>query len=863
MELVVTVKYFSVGVYSHHFVLSQVQALGLNVIESFAKQFVQFGLIKKGRKFIRAPIKVFAARIGKSDRVHEYRFHINQFQDFVKHLTNMQILPHTYEISYNQPHVGLDVLIKVLDKWVSKDYQIPIISYLVSDKPSHTKLLETQTGSGKAQPLHALVKVPGGWEFMGDLKVNDEVIAKDGTVTKVTGVYPQGKKEIYRITFADGRTAECCAEHLWRVFYINTTINRRWRIVNTIEMMRLISMPNPRVYVDLIDPEEGVDKELVMDPYVLGLLLGDGHIGNHTLKFSKSDKEIIQALSNALPDDLRLSKTNDISYDIVRKDAGVKRNVFLDIFRKLGLSGKLSYQKFIPEEYLFSSRTQRLSLLQGILDTDGTVSETGHVSYSTSSLQLALNVQYLIRSLGGIAHIGHKTPTYSYKGEKKVGRKSYVLSIRHKKPSELFRLTRKKIRTNDNNQYSKDLKLRVMKIESIGQMEAQCISIDHPEKLYVTNDFVVTHNTFCAASALAELGKRFVIIIKPMYVDKWISDLKEILGLTTNDITVVQGNPSLMNLIACAKQGLLTSKAIIISNRTLQSWFKSYEDKGNCIEDEGYDCNPSELFEVLGAGVRLIDEVHQDFHLNFKIDLYTNIQHTISLSATLKGDDPFLNRMYELAYPREIRYAGLAYNRYVYAYSWIYQVKEPAKLRTTEWGSTIYSHHAFERSVLQNRQLLSGYLDMIVSATKQFFIKKYQKGERLLIYCASIQMCTIVTERLSQQFKDLCVKRYVEDDPYENLMQADISVSTLLSAGTGVDIPLLTTVILTTAVSSSQSNIQGFGRLRKIPDKKLQFIYFVCSDSSKHLEYHEKKKDMLRNMALQYDSVNYNTLVGS
>jgi superfamily II DNA or RNA helicase len=103
----------------------------------------------------------------------------------------------------------------------------------------------------------------------------------------------------------------------------------------------------------------------------------------------------------------------------------------------------------------------------------------------------------------------------------------------------------------------------------------------------------------------------------------------------------------------------------------------------------------------------------------------------------------------------------------------------------------------------------------------------------------------------------------VEEDPYENLMQADVSVSTLLSAGTGVDIPMLTTVILTTSISSSQSNIQGFGRLRNIPNKKLRFVYFVCSDFPKQLEYHEKKKDMLSRMALGYNSWNYPKILGN
>jgi len=97
------------------------------------------------------------------------------------------------------------------------------------------------------------------------------------------------------------------------------------------------------------------------------------------------------------------------------------------------------------------------------------------------------------------------------------------------------------------------------------------------------------------------------------------------------------------------------------------------------------------------------------------------------------------------------------------------------------------------------------------------------------------------------------VKRYVEDDPYDNLMKPDIRVSTLQSAGTAVDIPNLATTVMTTAVSSSQANIQGLGRLREMKDGRVpEFVYFACVDIKKHMEYHEKKREMLKDRTLEY-----------
>jgi hypothetical protein len=266
--------------------------------------------------------------------------------------------------------------------------------------------------------------------------------------------------------------------------------------------------------------------------------------------------------------------------------------------------------------------------------------------------------------------------------------------------------------------------------------------------------------------------------------------------------------------------------------------------------------------QTLQIGTRIIDEVHLDFHLNFKIDLYSHVERSISLSATLKADDPFLTRMYEVAYPRGMRYAGQPYNKYVNSYAWLYQVWDPKKIRTTEWGSTSYSHHAFEKSIMKLPNYLDDYLEMITAAVRDMYTRTYEKGDRCLVYCAGVQTCTIVKDHLKAAFPSMDVRRYVEDDPYEDVLQADISVSTLLSAGTGLDIPMLTSVVLTTAISSSQSNIQGFGRLREIKDRSLRFAYFVCTDIPKHLEYHLRKKMLLSSMAKTYSPINYPVVIG-
>lgn len=382
-------------------------------------------------------------------------------------------------------------------------------------------ILAAAAGSGKAQPLDAFIKIPGGWTQMGKLKVGDTVTAKDGSPVRVQGVHPQGLKEVFRITFADGRTAEACGEHLWTIKRVKGHDHNYRETVNTFRLMEYLNgYLHNRVFIDLIDSEQGDDIDLPLDPYLLGTLIGDGSLSKHGIGICTPDTFIINEITKVLPDGVTISKTKSNescpSYNLncpTSKTTG--KHLMKDIIKSLGLLGTYSHTKFIPDIYLHGSHKQRLSLLQGLMDTDGTICQHGSSSYSTASIELAENVQYLVRSLGGTASIGIRSPTYTYRGEKLQGRRAYQINIRFKKPSQLFRLPKKLARTNDDGQYNEGLSLRVEKIESIGTMETQCITIDHPEHLYVTNNFVVTHNSVLSLYTAECLDSDYTIIVSP------------------------------------------------------------------------------------------------------------------------------------------------------------------------------------------------------------------------------------------------------------------------------------------------------------------------------------------------------------
>ena len=137
--------------------------------------------------------------------------------------------------------------------------------------------------------------------------------------------------------------------------------------------------------------------------------------------------------------------------------------------------------------------------------------------------------------------------------------------------------------------------------------------------------------TYLASWAAAEYNYRIVGFLKPSFLKKWPSDLMENLGLEKDEILSVSGSAELMAVIARGREGTLTEKAILISNRTYYNYIKLYEKHGDAILDMGYDCIPSEFCQVIRAGTRIIDEVHEEFFSMFKIDLYTHIPRAVSL----------------------------------------------------------------------------------------------------------------------------------------------------------------------------------------------------------------------------------------
>lgn len=368
--------------------------------------------------------------------------------------------------------------------------------------------------------------------------------------------------------------------------------------------------------------------------------------------------------------------------------------------------------------------------------------------------------------------------------------------------------------------------------------------------------------SFIAMKAISTLRYRTLIVVKPMYLEKWVEDIERTYDIDPDDVVVIRGSSQLLTLLTSAENNELDFKIILISSKTIANWLKLYEKYMSETIEMGYPCLPEDLCKLLGIGVLVLDEVHQEFHANFKFLLTTNVFRSISLSATLISEDPFISKMYGVAYPVTSQYGGNTYSKYVIATAVFYTFKNPFKIQSTDRVSKNYNHHLLEQSVLKQHNVKVNYLNLINDSLKGSYLLDYKPGQRCLIFCMSVDMCTVVTAYLRKQHPHLNINRYVADDEFESLMTSDISVSTLGSAGTAVDIDMLHTVILTIAVSSIQANIQSIGRLRPLKDgRNPRFLYFVCTDIPKHIVYHESKRELLETRAHSYNNVYYNNQI--
>lgn len=393
-------------------------------------------------------------------------------------------------------------------------------------------LLTDQPGLGKAVSLDTKVYTPTGYKLMKDIQVGDYVFGKDGKPALVRAVYNHHNVTMYKLTFSDGATINCCKDHLWE---INDQTGKK--IVPTSWFMQKDQFGKVRkdhlwaggkykYWIDRCEPVEFETQTVPVDPYLLGLLLGDGCI-RYSVSMATPDVEILEYINQVLPEGLYLRKhiTDPYSYTISCGQAG-GHNPILSALKSLNLLGKSSHTKFIPDIYKYNSVEVRKAVLQGLLDTDAYCGTENCLIYTTVSPILAEDVTFLVESLGGLVHL-HKNPC-GYSG--KVTGVAYDLTIKLDNPQEYVRLSRKKALLRPRKFRPRR---HIISIEPIANADAKCIAVDNVDHLYLIDHFVVTHNTLEAMN-LALYNRKFngikhCLIIACVNSSKynWMEDIKK------------------------------------------------------------------------------------------------------------------------------------------------------------------------------------------------------------------------------------------------------------------------------------------------------------------------------------------------
>lgn len=454
----------------------------------------------------------------------------------------------------------------------------------ITEKLNGNVLIADEMGLGKEQPLTVNILTPQGWTKMGKIKKGDFVIGKNGKPVLVKNVFPQGVKNVYKITFSDRSYTECGLNHLWT---IQNRCERQLHKWQTMSLSEIIKQPlrkkskiknssNWKWNIPLTEPIIYQNKKLELHPYILGFLLGNGNFCNNSVRISFPDKETEKNLIQFLPPNISLVQHEEYYWGITSKNNKLRRfnsNPIMKILDLLKLRGLKDFEKFIPKIYLFNSIENRLLLLQGLMDSDGSASKQGKAEFENCSSRLINGIIELVQSLGGLA-IREK------KADVRGRKNSYTVSVSLPNDMNPFLLSRKRNRYKIENKRRRKLKRSIVSIEYIGKKECQCISINSDDGLYITDDYIVTHNTIESLAYLQlHPEHRPVIIVVPACTKlKWAKETHD--WLVRAKVQILSGET----------QTKIYGEIIIINYDILQYWVESLRN--------------------LNAKVLIVDEAH-------------------------------------------------------------------------------------------------------------------------------------------------------------------------------------------------------------------------------------------------------------
>jgi len=736
---------------------------------------------------------------------------------------------------------------------VLRDYQVEIINNFLVNPQS---IQEVATGAGKCQPYSSKVLTSNGWVEMGSLNVGDRVTTPSGKSANILKIYEPGTKDVYELKFADGRTARACEDHIWKVHNIGWRSGSKrggpWRHITTKELIELKENTKRAIGLPLITMEQDtIDRELPMDPWLLGFLLGDGSFRHGRLSFSTADLELVPKIESKLMPGYKIKRLSEYEYSIVFTNMITQKNALREHFKtlrrssnggfikneqstsshhyvqtiiNLGLNNKLSHEKFIPREFFSGSLNQRMELIRGLIDSDGHIGRNGCITFCSTSESLAKDFQEMIWSVGGLARIKEKTSNYyTYNEERRLGKKCFVVSVRFPRPRELSSLQRKIDKASSDYQYQDSLKLKITDIVKISTEPVRCIYIDDPEHLYVTDNYVVTHNTIITAAlsyCCESVGRTIVIVPNKSLVTQTEADYRN-LGL---DVGVYFGDrkehghkhtictwQSLNNLLKNTKEG-----------ETDITIYEFIEGVVCVMVDEAHSVK-SDALKTLLSGIMSSIPIRWGLTGTIPKDLFAS-------QALFTCIGPVINKLKA----SELQEAGVLSQCHVN----IVQMQDHAEFR--DYQSEL-SHLLSDKTRLDTISKL--VLNIVETGNTLILVDRVAAGEELvnrLPNSVFIRGKTKLKER-KEEYDEVAISN------------DKIIVATYGVAAVGINIPRIFNLVLLEPGKSFVRVVQSIGRgIRKAEDKDFVQIWDVtstCRFAKRHLT---KRKEFYREQNYPY-----------
>ena len=710
--------------------------------------------------------------------------------------------------------------------FIPRGYQEEFLSFLDKDTISSFKLGGLPTGTGKAQPVEMMIPSPLGEDVrFGSLKVGDLVFGANGSPTRVTGTFPQGMVDTYRINFMDNTGTYACGEHLWAVKAEGELLDPDV-IMDTLAVKKAMekkTMSISKPYGPCMYIERSVKPKL--NPYFLAYVMTkfDIQLGVLTSRDVSSlhlDKFIDSAPSGL---DIQVTYRNGEAIEVT-----IDPSLFA-ILKSEGVDINAPHLR-IPKRYKYSHPHNRKLLMMGLEDG---------VDYGKKKIKCRYMRRDWVKLVGSLT--GN-----SMSKDKGLSEGASHTSFRRE----------------------------IKSIEKVDPQESMCISVEAKDSLYQCNDNIVTHNTVSAFFRMAELGCVTMIVLRPFLMQQWKREAKLILGLRDKDIMLVSGGKKFREVLDQAIKGRPKHKLYIVSNKTYYFYLKSfytttrtlkcdeilrYErratheqaaklralkfkdrdvydqivmkmERSKLLEQEKeyskeYSHMPPEKFlPALGVGFTIVDEAHLDAHFNNTFySTLGDVDHHLSLTATYFASEPVIDFVFSNTFSGDCIYDFLKMRKYIEYYQIRYRHTQGINpFSYTNAGMYSHNKYCVQKLVKPNPDkpktflVNTSYVKMIEDIINNMhFYDGYDEGDKVIIFVASLNLAVGLSTTLKRRYPDKTVIKYTGEEKDVNiLITADITVLTIGKGAVGLDIRKLTTVMNCTSIAALALNVQILGRAR-------------------------------------------------